>query len=66
MTRLLLRDIPKVTLGFDGVELAIAGGFRGLRGVAPGFHRIALVIDHRLIALHIVVEARAVHAFVPH
>lgn len=40
MNRLVLRDVPKATLGYDAFELAVAGGFRGLRNVPPGFHRV--------------------------
>jgi len=55
MTRILLRDIPKAGLGYDGFELTVAGGFRGLRGVAPGFHRIELP-GPPVIALSVIVS----------
>lgn len=42
MSRILLRELPEATLGYDGHALAITGGFRGLAGVPPGFHRIEL------------------------
>jgi len=56
VTRLLLGDLPKATLGFDCFELAVTGGFRGLRGVAAGFHRVELSRGDERIALPVVVS----------
>jgi len=56
VNRLVLRDVPKVALGYDAFELTLAGGFRGLRGVPPGFHRVELATGGRRVVLDVVFD----------